>query len=39
MLTFDGTAWRITGKDCADGRRVRAIRAEGTLVIVDPMEY
>jgi membrane protein implicated in regulation of membrane protease activity len=38
MLTYDGTAWRVSGKDCAAGQRVKVIRAEGTLLIVDPLE-
>ncbi len=38
MLTHDGTAWRVNGKDCAAGQRVRVIRAEGTFLIVDPLE-
>lgn len=38
MLTADGTAWRITGRDCAAGKRVKVTRAEGTLLVVDPVE-
>jgi membrane protein implicated in regulation of membrane protease activity len=38
MLTFGGTSWRIAGRDCAAGKRVRVLRAEGTLLIVDPVE-
>jgi inner membrane protein len=38
ILTFGGTSWRIAGKDCAAGKRVKVQRAEGTLLIVDPVE-
>jgi inner membrane protein len=38
MLTFGGTSWRIAGRDCAAGKRVKVLRAEGTLLIVDPVE-
>jgi inner membrane protein len=38
MLTFGGTSWRIAGKDCAAGKRVKVLRADGTLLIVDPVE-
>jgi membrane protein implicated in regulation of membrane protease activity len=38
MLAFGGTSWRIAGKDCAAGRRVRVLRAEGSLLIVVPVE-
>ena len=39
MLTFGGTSWRIAGRDCAAGKRVKVLRAEGTLLIVDPIEF
>jgi membrane protein implicated in regulation of membrane protease activity len=38
MLTFDGTSWRIAGKDCAAGKCVKVLRAEGTLLIVAPVD-
>lgn len=38
VLTTGDTAWRISGEDCAAGRRVRVQRVEGTLLIVDPVE-
>jgi inner membrane protein len=38
MLTFGGTSWRVAGKDCAAGRRVMVLRAEGSLLIVAPVE-
>jgi inner membrane protein len=38
MLTSGGTSWRIAGMDCAAGKRVRVLRAEGTLLIVVPAE-
>jgi inner membrane protein len=38
MVTFGGTSWRIAGKDCAAGKRVKVLRADGTLLIVDPVE-
>jgi inner membrane protein len=38
LLRFDGTFWRIAGKDCAVGTRVKVLRAEGTLLIVAPVE-
>jgi inner membrane protein len=39
MVTFGGTSWRIAGKDCAAGERVKVLRAEGTLLVVGPVEY
>jgi inner membrane protein len=39
VLTTGGTAWRIAaGRDCAAGGRVRVLRTDGTLLIVDPVE-
>jgi membrane protein implicated in regulation of membrane protease activity len=38
MVTVSGTSWRIAGVDCAAGKRVRVLRAEGTLLIVVPVE-
>ena len=38
MVTIDGTMWRVAGKDCVAGKRVKVIQVEGTLLIVDPVE-
>lgn len=39
MLTSGGTAWRITAaRDWPAGRRVRVVRTEGTLLVVQPVE-
>jgi membrane protein implicated in regulation of membrane protease activity len=38
MLTFDGISWRIAGKDCVAGKCVKVLRAEGTLLIVAPVD-
>ncbi len=38
MLTIGGILWRVAGRDCAAGKRVKVLYAEGTLLIVDPLE-
>ena len=38
MVTIGGIVWRVAGNDCAAGKRVRVVRAEGTLLIVDSLE-
>jgi membrane protein implicated in regulation of membrane protease activity len=38
VVTIGGVAWRVPGRDCAAGKRVKVIQAEGTLLIVDPLE-
>jgi inner membrane protein len=38
MLTCDGIFWRITGHACAAGKRVKVLRADGTLLSVEPVE-
>jgi membrane protein implicated in regulation of membrane protease activity len=38
METIGGILWRVAGNDCAAGKRVRVVRAEGTLLIVDLLE-
>jgi membrane protein implicated in regulation of membrane protease activity len=37
-VTIGDTVWRVAGDDCAAGKQVRVVRAEGTLLIVDPLE-
>lgn len=37
ILTIGGTVWRVAGRNCAAGKRVKVLRAEGTLLIVDPL--
>jgi inner membrane protein len=40
VLTTGGTAWRVAAsRDCAAGGRVKVLRADGTLLIVDPVEW
>jgi inner membrane protein len=38
MVTIGGTLWRVAGRDCAAGKHVKVVYAEGTLLIVDPLE-
>jgi len=38
VVTIGGTIWRVAGRNCAAGRQVKVLRAEGTLLIVDPLE-
>ncbi len=38
MVTIDGTIWRVAGRNCAAGKRVKVVHVEGTLLIVDPLE-
>jgi len=37
-VTISGTLWRVAGRNCAAGERVKVVDAEGTLLIVDPLE-
>ena len=37
-VTIGGTLWRVAGRNCAAGEQVKVIDAEGTLLIVDPLE-
>ena len=37
-VTIGGTVWRVAGEDCAAGKRVKVVHAEGTLLIVNPLE-
>jgi inner membrane protein len=38
MVMIGDIIWRVAGKDCAAGKRVKVLYAEGTLLIVDPLE-
>jgi inner membrane protein len=38
MVTIGGTLWRVAGRDCAAGKHVKVVYAEGTLLIVVPLE-
>ena len=38
MLTIGGTIWRVACNNCAVGERVLVRHAEGTLLVVDPLE-
>jgi len=37
-VTIGGTLWRVAGRNCAAGAQVKVVDAEGTLLIVDPLE-
>jgi membrane protein implicated in regulation of membrane protease activity len=38
MVMIGGTVWRVAGRNCEAGQRVKVVHAEGTLLIVDPLE-
>ena len=38
MVTIGGTVWRVAGRDCPAGQRVQVVHAEGTLLVVDPLD-
>jgi membrane protein implicated in regulation of membrane protease activity len=38
VVTIGGTVWRVAGRNCAAGKRVKVVHTEGTLLIVDPLE-
>jgi len=38
MIAIGGTVWRVAGRNCAAGKRVKVVHVEGTLLIVDPLK-
>jgi membrane protein implicated in regulation of membrane protease activity len=38
VATIGGTVWRVAGRDCPAGQEVQVVHAEGTLLVVVPLD-